>query len=111
MEKIIFGTHEFELVPVGIAANDMIKRRSFKFTTDLSYPDVEEILIDPENFATIQYAVESGDVVATYADCVALKTLAKDIETGVYTAEYSTDEMARRVSELEVEVKLLKEGR
>ena len=110
MEKLVFKNYKFNLVPVGIATNDATKRRAFKFISNLPYQEVEDILTNPENFATVQYKL-GEDVIATYADCVALKTLSKDIETGVYTAEYSTDEMARRVSELEAEVKLLKEGR
>lgn len=107
MEKIVFGTHEFELVPVGISANDVTKRRGFKFTSELPYQEVEDILTALENFATIQYQA-NDTVVTTYADCVSLKTLSKDIETGIYTAEYSTDEVARRMAELEAEIAILK---
>jgi len=109
MEKIVFGTHEFDLVvPVGIATNDVTKRRGFKFTTELPYQEVENILVNPENFATIKYQPTDDIVAATYADCVSLKTLGKDIESGIYTAEYSTDEVARRMAELEAEIEVLK---
>lgn len=108
MEKIVFGTNEFDLVPVGISHNDVTKRRGFKFTSDLPYQEIEDVLTDPESFAVIKYQLEDGLVVATYADCVSLKTLSKDIETGIYTAEFSTDEVARRMADLEAEIEALK---
>lgn len=107
MEKLVFNTHEFDLVPVGISHNDVTKRRGFKFTSDLPYQDIEDVLTNPESFASIKFKV--GDtVVATYADCVSLKTLSKDIETGIYTAEFSTDAVERRMAELEAEIEALK---
>lgn len=110
MEKIIFNTHEFNLVPVGIAGNDVTKRRSFKFTSELPYQEVENILTNPDNFATIKYQLEDGLVVATYADCVSLKILSKDIETGIYTAEFSTDAVERELAELRATVNVLTGG-
>ena len=100
MEKIIFNTHEFDLVPVGITVNETTKRRSFKFVTELPYQEIEDILTDPVNFDVIKYQTGEGETVATYADCVSLKTISKDIETGVYTVEYSTDEVARKMAEI-----------
>lgn len=109
MEKIIFGTNEFEKIPAGISVNDVTKRRGFKFITDLGYQEVEDILADPINFAYVQYQVE-GETVATYADCVSLKTLSKDIETGIYSAEYSTDAVERELAELRETVSVLTGG-
>lgn len=107
MEKFKFGTNEVNVVPNGIENDIFNKRRKYYFKTDLSYPEVEAILTNPDNLTSVQYIAENGDILSTYSDCVGLKVLSKDLDTGTYTAEFSTDATEKRIAELEATVKKL----
>jgi hypothetical protein len=105
MEKIkLSNNQELNITPMGIFNNTVTKRRTFNISSDLPYSDIEKLLIDPNNIGSIQYLSESGETLATYADCVGLKVLSKNIETGVYTAEFSTDVVEKKMAELQAQV-------
>ncbi len=95
--KLSNGT-EFDLAVMGIAASE--KKLSFIFASELTYAEIEAIFLDPENYSTIQYLSESGDVLVTYADCVSLKGMAKDIENGTYTVTLSTDAVEKLLNQI-----------
>lgn len=104
MEKFKFGTNTFDVVPNGIENDTFNKRRKFYFKTELSYPEVEAILTKQDNLTGVQYIAENGDILATYSDCVSLKVLSKSLDTGTYTAEFSTDATEKEISELKAKV-------
>lgn len=110
MEKFKFGVNEVNVVPNGIENDTFNKRRKYYFKTDLTYAEVEEILTNPDNLAAVQYIAENGDILAAYSDCVSLKVLSKSLDTGTYTAEFSTDATEKRIAELEATVKKLEEA-
>lgn len=99
MEKIILANgQEFVAAPLGLINNDITKRRKLTFASELGYVDVMEMLSNPDNVSEITYILENGTVIGVYTDCVNLKALSIDIEKGLYTAEFSTDVMERKIN-------------
>jgi hypothetical protein len=108
MEKIKLNNETvFEIIPLGITSFDIQKRRSFSFISELPYDEIEANFKIPENIASIQYLSESDEVLTTYADCVSLKILSKNIETGVYTAECSTDAVEMKMQRMQAQIDAL----
>lgn len=108
MEKFKFGVNTFDVVPEGVTNDTFNKRRKFYFQTDLSYAEVEATLTNPDNLAGVQYIAENGDTLATYSDCVGLKSLSKNYDTRTYTAEFSTDATEKKLAEMQAEIEKLK---
>jgi hypothetical protein len=107
MEKIKLSNGTiFEIIPMGITETE--KRRSISFNSDLTYTEIEDNLRNTNNINCIQYISASDDVLVSYADCGALKKLSKDIDSGVYTAEFSTDAVERKLQELQEQINILK---
>lgn len=105
MEKIILrNNQEFNVPPLGIIGNDLTKRRKITFVSDMDYNDVLALLSNKDNISQITYVIETGAVIATYTDCVALKSLSYDIDKGTCSAEFSTDATERLVHELQARV-------
>jgi hypothetical protein len=91
MEKIkLTNGQEFFIVPMGITSAE--KRRSFIILSDLQFTEIETAFSD-SNITSIQYLSETGEILATYNDCITLKTMARDLEYGTYTIELSIDAM------------------
>lgn len=98
MEKIrLKNGQEFDLIPMGIVNNIVTKRRRFTFTSSLSYEEIEA-QFSQDNISKIEYLNESGATLATYLDCVSLKSLARDINTETFTVELSFDDIERKIS-------------
>jgi hypothetical protein len=92
---------------MGINTNN--DRRKFTFTSELSYDSIVSSFRDA-NIATVLYLSASEEILVTYADCVALKVLSKNIETGEYTAEVSINAVERQIKELRQQVDALTAG-
>ncbi|MDF2906849.1 MAG: hypothetical protein K0R34_2170 [Herbinix sp.] len=108
MEKIKLSNGViFEITPMGITSLDVQKRRSFNFASELSYDEIETEFKNPDNIASIQYLSEADEVLKTYADCVSLKILSKNIDTGVYTAECSTDAVELQIRQMQAQIAAL----
>jgi hypothetical protein len=108
MEKIKLSNEvTFEIIPLGITSLDIQKRRSFSFKSELPYDEIEACFKTPDNIASIQYISEADEVLMTYADCVGLKILSKNIETGVYTAECSTDAVELQIRQMQAQIAAL----
>jgi hypothetical protein len=108
MEKIKLSNEAiFEIIPLGITSLDIQKRRSFSFKSDLPYDEIEANFKNSDNIASIQYLSEADEVLMTYADCVSLKIISKNIETGVYTAECSTDAVELQIKQMQAQIAAL----
>jgi hypothetical protein len=107
MKTVKFGENKFEIASSGIIENTINKRRIFNFSSDLSYPEIETILINPDNISNIQYIIGDDIVNITYSDCVSLKVLSKNLETKVYTAEFSTDMVELKLKQLEAQIEAI----
>lgn len=107
MEYIKFGDTAFEIVSMGIIENTYTKRRTFYFKTDLDYASVESILTNADNLSSIKHVAENNIIRTTYSDCISLKVLSKNIETGIYVAEFSTDDTELKIKLLEAQVEAL----
>jgi hypothetical protein len=92
---------------LGITSLDIQKRRSFSFKSELPYDEIEAYFKTPDNITSIQYLSEADEILMTYADCVSLKILSKDIETGVYTAECSTDAVEMKMKQMQAQIDAL----
>ena len=109
MEKIkLSNNQEFELIPMGISTDDTNKRRYFKFTSSLTYAEILTLFSESANLASVSYILADVTVGATYADCVALKSLSyiinykvDDLTTAnIYVAEISTDTAEKVLQEI-----------
>lgn len=99
MEKIKLKNGQlFDLVSMGITSSD--KRRSFTFTSTLAFTDIELSFTD-SNVSNIQYLSATDEILASYTDCVTLKSLLRDIEGGTYTAVISVDAFDRKILDLQ----------
>lgn len=103
-EKIkLANGQEFDLVPMGInSLSD--KRRQFKFTSDMSYDDIKAMFLNPDNLASIDHILQSGEITTTYTDCVSLKQVSTefDVQIGentmdVYTVTLSIDSVEKQL--------------
>jgi hypothetical protein len=111
MEKIKLTNNTIlDIIPMGINTNTFVKRRTFNISSSLTYLEIETLLTNKDNITSIQYLSENEEVLATYSDCASLKIISKDIETGVYTAEFSTDAVERELATMRAEVEALKNG-
>jgi hypothetical protein len=110
-EKIkVANGQEFDLVPMGIS-NPSDKRRQFKFTSDMPYDDIKIMFLNPDNLASIDHILQSGEVTTTYTDCVSLKQLSTEFDVligeetiDVYTALISIDAVEKQVASLQQEL-------
>lgn len=118
MEKILFGTHELNLIPMGINLNVHNKTTRFDVIAELSYEDLENLLLTEENIKVIKHLSDSGEVLATYTDCVELKSITKErgkyitedlVAHDVFTIVLSTDATVTKIRALEEENTLLKQ--
>jgi len=110
MEKIILKNgQEFYVPQLGVVSNDITKRRRITIKTDMDYNDVLAILSNKDNISEIKYSLENGTTIATYTDCVSLKSLSCDLENGTYTAEFGTDATERIVQELQAKVEQMQQ--
>lgn len=101
-EKIrLKNGQEFELTPMGIRQTE--KSREITFGSALSTSQIEALLTD-DNISRIEYLSEAGEVLNTYLDCVAVKTIQKDIENSTYTIELSINGLERSLKSIETEV-------
>jgi hypothetical protein len=99
MERIRINNQEFNLIPMGITTSD--KKRSFTISSTLPYADIETAF---SNVDRIEYLSDSGEVLATYVDGVALKSLSRDIENGTYTAEIGIDTVEKKLQSMSSQV-------
>ena len=87
----------FDIVPMGISQSDKI--RTIKFISSLPYVEIEALFDSTNNVSNIQYLSELDEVLATYLDCVILKSLSKaknvviddSLTADIYTVELSID--------------------
>ncbi len=108
MEKVKFGTHEFDLVPMGNTADDIKKTRSIQFISDMGMNDVFGIVTNPENYNLIEIIGQDGNPQNVYTDIAAFKHIGytKDVEidqgttADVYTVTYSVDAVEKELSNL-----------
>lgn len=119
MEKIrLKNAQEFEVLPMGINFDAHNKARRFDLIAELSYAELEEILLNEDNLKVIQHLSATDEVLATYTDCIALKSITK--ERGkyitdnttlhdVFTVVLSTDATATKIRALEEENGLVKQ--
>ena len=108
MEKIKLANDQvFNSAPMGVVGNDITKRRRITFTSDLGYADIETMLSSPDNISRITYMLETGAIIGIYTDCVALKSLTKDMDVGTYVAEFSTDATEKKLQDLQAKVDLM----
>lgn len=92
----------FNLIPMGIV--DDAKKRSFSFTSLLTFAEVEAIFLNPENFTSIMHQSETGETLSTYADCVSYRYIGKDATNGVYTVTLSTDAVETALREVSASI-------
>ncbi len=112
MEKVKFGTTEFNLVPMGISVNDVKKTRSIRFISELDYPEIYTIVSNLNNMDTITIIGQDGNTQNTYADCIAFKGLGyekdvviDDVTTAdVYTVTYSIDAVEKAMKSLNSQI-------
>jgi hypothetical protein len=96
MEKISLNSQIFDLVPNGIVTND--KKRSFTISSVLPYADIELAFSKVDR---IEYLSESNEILATYLDGIALKSLSKNMDDGTYTVEISIDAIERKIADVQ----------
>jgi uncharacterized small protein (DUF1192 family) len=108
MEKLKFGENEFEFVPMGIVEKPYDKVREYSFKSDKNSTELETLLSQPESFAAVQYLAEDGYVLKSYLDCVRLKYVGHNVDTGIYTAVFSTDAVEKKMAEMQAEIEKLK---
>ena len=103
MEKIkLKNGQEFELVPMGINSNELYKKRTFKFVSELDYEEVKNLFLNRMNLEEVEHILADGSK-HTYLDCAKLKELSQrfseNIGNGttadIYIAEVSTDTLER----------------
>ena len=112
LEKVKFGTHEFDLVPMGISVDSVKKTRSIRFISNLSYPDIYSVVSEPNNFTVITTIGLDGIPQNTYADSVAFKGMGFDkdikindnITADVYTVTHSVDSIERAIATLQAKL-------
>ena len=82
----------FEIIPMGIDANAFEKIRVFSFVSELGYGEIETAF-NAENIGNIQYLSDHDELLQTYTDCIALKSLSKEfgkqIEDSITADVYS----------------------
>ena len=93
MEKIRINGNTFDLIPMGISQSE--KKRSFTIIAD---SDIETAFA---NVGKIEHLSEGGEVLATYLDGVAVKSISKDLESGTYTVTIGTDAIERELARLQ----------
>ena len=101
--RLVNGTM-FELLPIGVSENPIDKTRTFKFSSPLRYSEVENTLTSLYNLQTIQRLSETDEVLCTYNDIATLKYLTKESGTNNYIAILSVDEVARRLSNIDIKL-------
>jgi len=110
MEKILIGTQELNVIPMGINLNAQNKTTRFDIITELSYIDLENLLLTEENLKVIKHLSGSSEVLATYTDCIALKSITKErgkyitddsVAHDVFTIVLNTDATVTKVRALE----------
>ena len=90
MEKIKINNQLFDLVPMGINISE--KSMSITISSALDYSALETAFSD---VSSIEHQSEAGELLATYLDGVAVKSISRDIESGTYTVVISTDAVAK----------------
>lgn len=112
-EKLRFADNtEFDLAPNGITKDTACKKKYLKFISNLNYAEVEAIVSNSSNFATIKVIGSDGEIQNTYVDCVSYKGLGieKDVvisdtvTADVYTVTYSVDAVEKKVNALETQI-------
>lgn len=107
MEKIILSNlQEFNLIPMGISEDTEKKRRSFKFTSVLTYEQIKTIFSDSANLTSIDHAL-ADDSKVSYMDCVGIKGLSLDfgVQIDVLTvADVYTVTLSTSIVEKELEI-------
>lgn len=104
MEKIRLNEQIFNLAPMGIKTTE--KKRSFTFTSELSFSEIETAFT---NVSNIQYLSDIDEILAIYSDGVSVKSISKDVENRTYTVEISVDAVERKIETSEVQRKSLQE--
>ena len=105
MEKVRFGTHEFDLIPMGISSAD--KTRSIRFVSDLSFDDVFNIVTNLDNYGQITIIGQDGNPLDVYTDTATFKYIGytkdvaidQDTTADVYTVTYSVDAVEKELRE------------
>ena len=105
MEKVRFGTHEFDLIPMGISSAD--KTRSIRFVSDLSFDDVFNIVTNLDNYGQITIIGQDGNPQNVYTDTAAFKhigytkdaSIDQETTADVYSVTYSVDAIEKELRE------------
>ena len=108
MEKVRFGSHEFDLVPMGISIESINKTRSIRFISDLSVPSVLDIVANPGNYEQISIIGQDGNPQNVYTDIATFKHIGytKDVEidqgttSDVYSVTYGVDAVEKELISL-----------
>jgi len=112
MERIVLKNgQEFEIIPMGINTNEFMKRRTFKFISNLPYDEVKNIFMTNSNLEEIDYVLADGSR-HTYTDCAKLKQLSQQYsvrvgeenQRDVYVAVISTDTLERDLQKVKENV-------
>lgn len=90
MEKIKANNQLFDLVPMGINIGE--KSMSITLSSSLTSAGIETAFTE---VSSIEHQSEGGELLATYLDGVAVKSISRDIESGTYTIVISTDAVAK----------------
>ena len=113
MEKIkLKNGQEFELIPMGISTDNIMKRREFAIMSELPFEEIKAIFSNIDNISEIHYTKDNLTS-KTYADCVGFKSIKLDTDykidentiTDIYIVELSIDAMEKELNELNEELK------
>lgn len=103
MEKIKLSNEAtFDLIPMGIEIKE--KSKSFTISSELTPTEIETAFTD---VSTITHLSEADETLATYYDGIGLKSVKHDIENNTYTVEISTDEILRKMQQMQAQIDAL----
>jgi hypothetical protein len=101
MEKLRLNNKEFELEVMGIHESDASKVRSFVIVSELHYEEIKEAF---KEVSEIEHLSESGDILRSYFDGVAVKTIEVDFEKNTYTITISTDSIVSLLKQMQTKI-------